>query len=70
MKKLAFEYAGSFNMPSMKMVKIEKENIMLAETPGTIYTHNGSKSSLASDPLSLALGADIELASDAEVISA
>lgn len=63
MKKLAFEYAGSFNMPSMKMVKIERENVMFVETPGTVYTHNGGSNFSMNDTISLALGAEIDLAS-------
>lgn len=71
MKKLAFAYAGEFNMPSLKMVKIEKENVMFANTTtGTVYQHNGSGNSfsLSTNPLDLAM--DIELASNNEVGSA
>ena len=65
MKKLAFEYAGSFNMPSMKMVKIERENIMFANgAPTSVFNYNaGSPSSAILD---MALGEEITLASSAK----
>lgn len=61
MKKLAFAYAGEFNMPSLKMVKIEKENVMFAETTGTVYQHNGTGNSfiLSTNPLVLAMNIDL-----------
>ena len=62
MKKLAFEYAGSFNMPSLKLGKIEKENIMFAgETPTSVFNYNAAGSTF--DKVSLALGSEIDLAS-------
>ena len=72
MKKLAFEYAGSLNMPSMKIVKIEKENVMFS-TPTSVYTHNGGNSFGSTAALDLALSSEIELASataDSPIVSA
>lgn len=40
MKKLAFEGATSFEMPSLKMVGLEKENenvVFAGDTPMTVY---------------------------------
>lgn len=63
MKRLAFEYAGDFNMPSMKMVKIERENVMFAnsDTPTSVF--NYTKGSVSQATLDLALGEEISLAS-------
>ena len=60
MKELAFEYAGSFNMPSMKIVKIERENVMFS-TPTSVFDYNGGKPTV-SDKVSFALSSDIEVA--------
>lgn len=61
MKKLAFEYAGSFDMPSMKMVKIERENVMFS-TPTSVFNYN-SGSPIVSNTVSFALSGEIDLAS-------
>lgn len=44
MRKLAFEFAGSFEMPELNAVNVEKEtnHIAFAKVPNTVY--EGSKS--------------------------
>ena len=47
MRKLAFEFAGSFEMPELNAVNVEKETNHIAfanKVPNTVY--EGSKSSI------------------------
>ena len=65
MRKLAFECAGAFEMPSLHMVNLEKENsnIVFAR-PKTVY--KGSSTSFTrSQMLAVALGAEENLTSTA-----
>lgn len=65
MRKLAFECAGAFEMPSLRMVNLEKENsnIVFAR-PKTVY--RGTKSNLTrADKLAVAIAGEEALSSAA-----
>lgn len=43
MKKLAFSYAGAFEMPTLRKVELEKESNIAYAVPNTIYKPNGGQ---------------------------
>ncbi len=61
MKKLAFEFAGSFDMPAMKVMKIEKENnIMFAGAQSTFTYNKGGNLTTADDFVKMLTDAEWE----------
>ncbi|MBQ4145902.1 MAG: hypothetical protein IJD36_04660 [Clostridia bacterium] len=61
MRKLAFEFAGSFEMPELSAVNVEKEtsHIAFANVPNTVY--EGSASGFSrSAKLRMALEQELE----------
>ncbi len=63
MKKLAFGYAsaGSFEMPELKTVGLEKEKNIAFATPGTVYEGSGGSFTKA-DKIREALASELEIA--------